>query len=405
MTNKRVAIIGAGMSGLTAALHLKRSKIAFDVYEKSAEVGGRIKSEIVEGLIVDHGFQIFLTSYPEALNVVNYATLDLIPLKKAFVLCKNRKKYFLEYPDGSYQQLIKMLRYPFMDLKSIWNMIKMVVYLRSTSLKKIFDQPDIPTEEFLRKKGFSKVFIEHTLQPFLKGIFLENQLKTSSKVFQYVLKMMLAGSVVVPSNGIGAIPKQLFHSIGKNHFHFFKTVEKINEGEILFEDGQVINADFIIDTRPQSPIAPANQNSLFVFVTPKKVLPSYDLAVFENNDLGISNLIQFSNFYKNSKQEEYVGISVNNTIEKNRKLRPEKLLTYIQQYFDTSHWKWIKTHHIPYGLNNQKKVTYSNRKKVLSQKSRYYQAGDWMLYGSSNAAIHSGKWVAEAIIQRIQAGD
>jgi len=86
MTNKRVAIIGAGMSGLTAALHLKRSKIAFDVYEKSAEVGGRIKSEIVEGLIVDHGFQIFLTSYPEALNVVNYATLDLIPLKKAFVL-------------------------------------------------------------------------------------------------------------------------------------------------------------------------------------------------------------------------------------------------------------------------------------------------------------------------------
>ena len=53
-------------------------------------------------------------------------------------------------------------------------------------------------------------FISHTLQPFLKGIFLENNLETSSKVFQYVLKMMLSGSIVVPTNGMGAIPKQLY---------------------------------------------------------------------------------------------------------------------------------------------------------------------------------------------------
>ena len=401
MKKKKVAIIGAGISGLTAALYLKRANIPFEVFEKTAEVGGRMKSELVEGLIVDHGFQIFLTSYPEALSVVNYADLEFTPLTKGFTLCKNKKKYFLEYPNGRYRNVFNMLRYPFMDIKSLWNMAKIVVYLRSTSLKKIFSQKDIPTHKFLKNRGLSDDFISHTLQPFLKGIFLENNLETSSKVFQYVLKMMLSGSIVVPTNGMGAIPKQLYKNIGTNYFHFFKSLEKIENENLFFEDGYKTSADFIIDTRPKTFQKKAHQNSLFVFMTPNKVLKACELAVFENNPLGISNLVQFSNLYVNSRDVEYIGISVNNKVSESNKLDSKKILEYITNYFDTTDWKWIKTHHIPYGLNNQEQVNYSYKKEIMAQKEKTYLAGDWNLYGSTNAAIHSGKCAAEAIIRRV----
>ena len=202
-------------------------------------------------------------------------------------------------------------------------------------------------------------------------------------------------------NGMGAIPKQLYKNIGTNYFHFFKSLEKIENENLFFEDGYKTSADFIIDTRPKTFQKKANQNSLFVFITPNKVLKACELAVFENNPLGISNLVQFSNLYVNSRDVEYIGISVNNKVSESNKLDSKKILEYITNYFDTTDWKWIKTHHIPYGLNNQEQVNYSYKKEIIAQKEKTYLAGDWNLYGSTNAAIHSGKCAAEAIIRRV----
>ena len=92
---------------------------------------------------------------------------------------------------------------------------------------------------------------------------------------------------------------------------------------------------------------------------------------------------------------------LNNKVSESNKLDSKKILEYITNYFDTTDWKWIKTHHIPYGLNNQEQVNYSYKKEIMAQKEKTYLAGDWNLYGSTNAAIHSGKCAAEAIIRRV----
>ncbi|MBY0404041.1 MAG: NAD(P)/FAD-dependent oxidoreductase, partial [Cyanobacteria bacterium] len=74
-----VVIIGAGLSGLTCGHYLAKANIPFLILEASSQVGGRVKTENYEGFLLDYGFQVFLTSYPEAQKVLNYEALDLKP--------------------------------------------------------------------------------------------------------------------------------------------------------------------------------------------------------------------------------------------------------------------------------------------------------------------------------------
>ena len=69
--NTKIAIIGAGISGLIAALRLEKDGFSPIIYEKSDRAGGRVKTDIVDGYQLDHGFQVLLTAYPAAQKYLN----------------------------------------------------------------------------------------------------------------------------------------------------------------------------------------------------------------------------------------------------------------------------------------------------------------------------------------------
>lgn len=77
--NHDVLIVGAGLSGLCCARSLQQQGIRSLVLESSDSVGGRIRTDTVDGFRLDRGFQVFLTSYPEAKSILDYEALDLKP--------------------------------------------------------------------------------------------------------------------------------------------------------------------------------------------------------------------------------------------------------------------------------------------------------------------------------------
>jgi Phytoene dehydrogenase and related proteins len=74
----KVAVIGAGVSGLVAALELEQRGFSPIIYESSAHVGGRLASDDYGNFVLDHGFQVLLTQYPE---LKRYALLDALDLQ------------------------------------------------------------------------------------------------------------------------------------------------------------------------------------------------------------------------------------------------------------------------------------------------------------------------------------
>ena len=65
MNKEKILIIGSGLSGLSCASYLDKSKFDISIYEKSDSSGGRVSSEIVDGNICDVGFQVLLDNYDE----------------------------------------------------------------------------------------------------------------------------------------------------------------------------------------------------------------------------------------------------------------------------------------------------------------------------------------------------
>jgi phytoene dehydrogenase-like protein len=105
----RIHIIGAGISGLIAAQILENHGYHPTIIEASSTVGGRVKSDIVNGYTLDHGFQVLLTSYPAAKKYLDYKDLDLQKLLPGATLFKNGKSQTIGDPLRSLSLLFPTL--------------------------------------------------------------------------------------------------------------------------------------------------------------------------------------------------------------------------------------------------------------------------------------------------------
>ncbi len=72
-----VVVVGAGLAGLACAQDLARAGVECVVLEASDGVGGRVRTDAVDGYLLDRGFQILLTAYPEVRRRLDLAALDL----------------------------------------------------------------------------------------------------------------------------------------------------------------------------------------------------------------------------------------------------------------------------------------------------------------------------------------
>ena len=74
---RRVVVVGAGLAGLACAIRLQQEGLEVSVLEASDGVGGRVRTDLVEGFRLDRGFQVLLTAYPETRRMLDAAALDL----------------------------------------------------------------------------------------------------------------------------------------------------------------------------------------------------------------------------------------------------------------------------------------------------------------------------------------
>ncbi|XGI84635.1 NAD(P)/FAD-dependent oxidoreductase [Halorutilales archaeon Cl-col2-1] len=245
---KEVGVVGGGVAGLVAARRLSKSGFDVTVYEKNAEVGGRVRSEKRDGFVFDRGFQVFFTAYPEARRQLNYDKLDL--------------RYFDPGADvahgGRVSTLSDPLRKPTDLLSTAMSRVATVGdKLRLMSLRggvgrksprEIFEGTDTSIREYLVSKGFSDCFIEAFAEPFYGGITLDASLSTSKKVFEFTFKMMSEGKVGVPSGGMGEIPAQIARRAESNDVEIRRGdwVEEIGDDATLTVDGETYEYDAVV---------------------------------------------------------------------------------------------------------------------------------------------------------------
>ncbi|WP_316929019.1 NAD(P)/FAD-dependent oxidoreductase [Nitritalea halalkaliphila] len=244
--SQNIVIIGAGVAGLVAAYELEQAGFNPTLLEASDAVGGRIRTDKQDGFLFDRGFQVLLTAYPEAKRYLDYAALELRMFSPGALIVKPGNSFAIHDPIRNPLKLVTMAFSQVGTLKDKLSLFYLTRELKSKSVESIFEEPQQPTIEFLRNYGFSDKMITQFFKPFFKGIFLENDLRTSSRMFKFVFKLFGEGHAAVPAKGMQRIPEQLAAKLKQTTLRLQTPVDRIEMNRIYLQDGSVLEADRIL---------------------------------------------------------------------------------------------------------------------------------------------------------------
>jgi protoporphyrinogen oxidase len=406
-----VLIIGAGISGLTAARVLKDAGKTVRLLEASNAIGGRVKTDEVDGFLLDRGFQVLLTAYPEAQRFLDYNALDLKPFIPGAVILHKNGITEIGDPLRNPSALIRTLASPAGTFADKLRMLRLKMNLSQKSLTTIFSSAEITTKAYLQNAGFTDKMIDLFFQPFMTSVFLENELNTSSRMFEFVFKMFSEGDTVIPAKGMGMIPNQLAIGISKDELVLNEKVFAIEQNQVHCISGNTYTANHILIAtegvsvpfpfRAENVLQKSVTNIYFTADKAPFTKPIIALNAMPDklvNNISVMN--QLSPDYS-PDQRNLISVSIlGDTSSAKRADLENKAIAELKQWFpEALSWKHLKTYRIPYALPNDEQVR-NELNTALTRLTDYcYICGDHMLNGSINAAMKSGRLAAEAIIE------
>ena len=292
-------------------------------------------------------------------------------------------------------------------------MLRLKLKLSLKSIDRIFSAEETTTLTYLTKAGFSNRMISQFFRPFLTGIFLEDELKTSSRMFEFVFKMFSEGDTVIPAGGMAMIPKQLAQNLTDGELKLNEKVTVINDNEVHTSNGTSYQAKNVLIT---ANIAGITMPFKFDTRKPKSVVSMYFVAdhppfkkpLIALNTLEgklVNNVAVMDQISKKYSRDGRSLISVSLIGDYEQNSLPEMIEKVKEElkfwYSDALAWEHIKTYAIPYALPNNQQVTNDLPPENLKISDNCFICGDYLLNGSINAAMKSGRIAAEAIINQM----
>ena len=404
MVNKKtdIVIIGAGIAGLACAMKLKKNNRNFIIIEQSDRVGGRVGSIKENEYIFDLGFQVYNTEYYETNSLLNLKELKLKVFKPGASIYNGRRFEILSDPFRDPSTILETF---FSGMTTFKDKIKILTLKRALSSYCISEDQseDMTTLKYLKSYGFSNKIINGFFKPFFSGIFLENQLETSSKFFKNVFSNFNKGYAAVPVNGMQAIPDQMVKNLNPHNLLLGnKVIEAKNPEKIVLENNEIIEAKFMVLTGGSNSlvnnhIVEFNSVRTFYFSSRVKVKHPKYINLFPYDSL-INNIAILSSVAENYSPEGNTLFSIT-IIESD--LSKSELIDIIQDKLSTyygdekSNYIFMKEINIKQATIKQK-TGYFDLK--IEDKKNILFAGDYTTYGSIEGAVVSGIKTAEKLI-------
>jgi glycine/D-amino acid oxidase-like deaminating enzyme len=380
-----VIVVGAGMAGLACARTLVGAGRSPVVLERSHSVGGRVRTDSVDGFLLDHGFQVLPLSYPEARASLDYDRLGLGTFERGAIVRL----------DGRFRRLTDPRHDPVRSLRALAGGV--IGVRDGAAVLKLLrgGGEETTTAEALRRAGVSRATVDAFFAPFLRGIFLEQRLATSSRFLDFVLQAFADGPAAIPARGMGAIAEQLAEGLDVRRGTGVATV---GPGAVSLETGEQLRAAAVVVATAgilDEPQHGWNGVTCVYYDAPSSPVPGPWLVL--NGEGGpVNNLCVPSQAAPGYAPAGRSLVSVSLLGAGDPDL--DAVGRQLQGWFGktVSEWRHLRTYRIPRALPAYPVGGFAARPARLAP--GLYACGDHREHPSLNGALLSGRHAAEAVL-------
>ncbi len=380
--------------------------------EASDRVGGILRTDVVDGFRLDRGFQVLQTAYPEARACLDLDALDLRPFDPGAEV----------YARGRWRRLTDPLRRPGSALATLLSgvaspsdavrVLKLRAEVRAGSLEELMTRPARTTDAALRERGFSERIIDEFFRPFYRGVFLEPDLATSSRIFEFTFRMFASGDVCLPAEGMEAIPRQLAARLAPGSVRTNTGVRTVGADHVVLDDGSRLAAEAVVvatgarvsrELCPEIPRRDHNAVSCLYYDAPAPPRRGPWLLLNGSGRGPISHLCVPSETARSyaPKGRSLVSVSVLGCVDPDDSVADEPVRAQLTRWFpDAASWRLLRVDRIPEALPSQAPADLEPVTRPVVLPSGVYVCGGHRETASIGGALRSGRRAAHAVLRR-----
>lgn len=407
----RFVIVGGGVAGLVAALTLEEAGHAPILLEVDEELGGRLRTDEVDGFLLDRGFQVLLTAYPEVKRYLDLDALGVEAYRPGARVHTRQQNFRFADPLREPAQLFRSALSPLGTLNDKIHLAQLGIELVRRQAEDCFrGYTDTTTIDFLWNYGFSEQIVERFFRPFFGGIFLEQELHTPAAMFRFVLKMFAQGSAVLPAAGIQAVPRQLAGKLGRTEIRTATSVSRVADDRVYLDDGSHIDARAVIVACAPRNLFPQLAGEAQQWESTTNLYYYSSRRLKENRLINLvadptstintfTVLDEVAPTYKlRSQGGSLISVSLKAGSGKDSIAQAEQdLLRHSRLPNDAL--RFLRKYDIARALPRLSSVAYSYEATHSRLIDRVFLAGDQQLNGSLDAAMRSGRLAAEGALR------
>jgi len=392
-----VVVLGAGLAGLACARHLSAAGVDVVLHEAADTVGGRVRTDVVDGLLLDRGFQVHNTGYPEAQRVLDHGALDLQPFAAGALVRYGDRLHRVGDPRRVPTWVLSTTLAPIGSLQDKLLVAASAVRAGLGSADRLLDAPETTTYDALRARGFSDAVIDRFLRPFLSGVFLEDQLSTSSRFFDLVWRSFVRGTQCVPSAGMGAMPQQLADGLPAGVLRLSSPVQELPTARAVVVATDPVSAGRLL---PELDVPDMNGVVTHYQLAPEPPVAEAAIVLDGERSGPVANTVVMTNAAPSYATGR---ILVSSSVVSGDADEPV-VRTHLARLYgvDTRGWEHVARYDVTAGLPSQVPPMGRVRKSVRVRDG-VFVCGDHRDSGSIQGALVSGRRAATAVLQELRA--